>query len=632
MFYDPARVESARQLCEAAAKHNASADFILTVQELLGSLAKICEGKATPDMKKTPGDTNLQPFRSDLFDSKSVCEELRTKICASLNPTEARDHGLGYIYILRSQSYDTLAELKIGFSKHHPEHRAHQLAGCLRNPEVVPHSPMIPHANRIETIIHAELVLLRKTQFCVQCQQQHKEWFTMSHIHARQVITRWSRWVLSQPYRNGVLTRQWQDFNRLAAADRVSKIWTEIIDTYPIDESIEPADKQIALYVNAIFLEKDLRLMCDLFQLPTLKGDFGDLIRIVRTMRNRYGTRGSSITSIGDLDIGFMHLFDSVIDFGQPQSSTLKDQQPKHKSPVKEVEELVEHPTAIKTGSLSDSSPDLGISQSPMGDATLLPVVSIEELEYFDGNAKLGIGYNPTNSGFQFVQEAYQRGEWEGSLPRFKRPKGLRLFRTTKSPSTYRQINLSSRSRKVSRKSQDAEAPSSYRMKEPELSSANSEEPVFTATSPRMGSNSRKRKMQKEAPDYPDIEMGPRESTAGFMQGSEVIYKDGEDGEESTVTFRTCMPDNFIDEVEKATEEMRNGGRQKIERRLNKALRYFGIETMVPSDDNWATENGESSSEDDLTFSEASSLQDPSNQHKSDTEEVFSKNSVAAWF
>lgn len=257
VFYDSTRVESARQLCEAASKRSTSANFLSVVEELLRNLAKICEGKTTPNLKKKVGDTNLRPFRTDILDNRSVCEELRTKICAPLSPSEVRNHGLGYIYILRSQSYGTLAELKIGFSKHHPEHRAHQLAGCLRSPEVVAHSPMIPHANRIEAIIHAELILLRKTQVCAQCQRQHKEWFTISHIHARRVVTRWCRWVLNQPYQNGVLTSQWQDhlkkqdFNQCGASDRVSKVWTDIIDKYPIDESIDSADEQRALYINA---------------------------------------------------------------------------------------------------------------------------------------------------------------------------------------------------------------------------------------------------------------------------------------------------------------------------------------------------------------------------------------------
>jgi hypothetical protein len=108
MFYHPARVESARQLCEASATHNTSAHILLVVQELLGNLAKICEGKATSDLKKKSGDVNLQPFRTYLLDNKSVCEELRMKTCSPLNPSEVRVHGLGFIYILRSQSYGNL--------------------------------------------------------------------------------------------------------------------------------------------------------------------------------------------------------------------------------------------------------------------------------------------------------------------------------------------------------------------------------------------------------------------------------------------------------------------------------------------------------------------------------------------
>jgi hypothetical protein len=639
VFYDSTRVESARQLCEAASKRNTSANFLPVVEELLRNLAKICEGKTTPNLKEKVGDTNLQPFRTDILDNKSVCEALRTKICAPLNPSEVRDHGLGYIYILRSQSYGTLAELKIGFSKHHPEHRAHQLAGCLRSPEVVAHSPMIPHANRIEAIIHAELILLRKTQVCAQCQRQHKEWFTISHIHARRVVTRWCRWVLNQPYQNGVLTSQWQnhlkkqDFNQCGASDRVSKVWTDIMDKYPIDESIDSADEQRALYVNAIFLERNLRSVCDLLQLPTLKGDFGDLMRIARTIRNRYGDLSSSPPGIEGLDKDFFYLFDSVIDFPPLQPSTLKDRLANHISNMQEAEKLAEHLKAIQTGCLSVSSPDLGISESPLGDATLLPVVTIKELKHFNGQAKLGIGYNPTHAGFQFLQEAYQRGEWEGPLPRFKRAKGPRLFGPGKSPSSKdRQTNSNSHGRKVSRMSHDAEAPSSYRMKEHELYTANSQEPGFTDMNPRVGSNPQKRKMQNKAPGYPDGGTYSGKATAGFTQRTEVEYNTGEDGEKSTITLSTPLTSDLVDEVNKIMKEIQIGGRESVERKLNQSLRYFGVETMITSDDDWTSDDGESSSEEDFSPYEASPPQGPSNRDGSDTEKLFSKNAVAKWF
>lgn len=93
------------------------------------------------------------------------------------------------------------------------------------------------------------------------------------------------------------------------------------------------------------------------------------------------------------------------------------------------------------------------------------------------------------------------------------------------------------------------------------------------------------------------------------------------------------MTENFIDQVNKITEEIRNGGRENVERRFNESLRYFGVETMIPSnDDDWETEDGQSSSEGDLLSSKASPLRDHSFQDESETKEGFSKNAVAAWF
>jgi hypothetical protein len=54
---------------------------------------------------------------------------------------------------------------------------------------------------------------------------------------------------------------------------------------------------------------------------------------------------------------------------------------------------------------------------------------------------------------------------------------------------------------------------------------------------------------------------------------------------------------------------------------------------MIPSnDDDWETEDGQSSSEEDLLSSKASPLRDHSFQGESETKEGFSKNAVAAWF
>jgi hypothetical protein len=80
----------------------------------------------------------------------------------------------------------------------------------------------------------------------------------------------------------------------------------------------------------------------------------------------------------------------------------------------------------LKTGGFSVGDPEQGITESPLGDATLLPVVSLDALKCLDAPARTWIGYNPTHQGFQMLQEAYQRGEWVGQIPQFKLPRGFR--------------------------------------------------------------------------------------------------------------------------------------------------------------------------------------------------------------
>lgn len=71
-----------------------------------------------------------------------------------------------------------------------------------------------------------------------------------------------------------------------------------------------------------------------------------------------------------------------------------------------------------------------------------------------------------------------------------------------------------------------------------------------------------------------------------------------------------------------------------MERKLNQSLRYFGVETMITSDDDddWETEDENSSSEEDPLSSEGSPLRDHSKREDSDTKEGFSKKTVAEWF
>ncbi len=89
---------------------------------------------------------------------------------------------------------------------------------------------------------------------------------------------------------------------------------------------------------------------------------------------------------------------------------------------------------SINTGALSVSDPQLGVTESPLGDATLLPVITLQALQHMDNPAKCWIGYTPTHQGFQFLQEAFQRGEWIGHVPQFRLPQAFREAGVNKLP------------------------------------------------------------------------------------------------------------------------------------------------------------------------------------------------------
>ena len=166
---------------------------------------------------------------------------------------------MGYVYILSFVSFSKSKELKIGFSEHHSEHRALELARCLTYPQVIGHTPRLPHSKRIESLLYMELAPSRKVRYCTDCQRQHKEFFTVSPAAARRVVTRWGRWILQQSYEDGALTKQWkdhlaaQDFSGARTNDALDKVWTNDFRT---SESRESKEELMGSYVNALYEER----------------------------------------------------------------------------------------------------------------------------------------------------------------------------------------------------------------------------------------------------------------------------------------------------------------------------------------------------------------------------------------
>ncbi|RYP18973.1 hypothetical protein DL765_003651 [Monosporascus sp. GIB2] len=440
IFRSAANTQKAKDLCESSQQPSEAVPFRKRMHKLMTALGAVCEGEHSSSKTKSRPATSsvLRPFRTNNLDRSAVSEELRAKIMAPLALSEVQGHGLGYIYILRSQlSISTLSALKIGFSKYHPEHRAHELAGCLPRPEVVAHTPLLPHAKRIESLIHIELVSQRKVQACEQCGQEHKEWFTISHAESRDIVTRWSRWVLRQPYLDGKLSEKWraylqeQDFGSTNPEATMSELWEGILDNFPRRDTDSAPEEQLARYINACYYEILVQRI-----LGPLKGNFTNFYNSLQ------GGRSGQPLEFQD----YMEILEDFISSeskvrtepgiklrresesgssARPYDFDFEDWKRKAFKEVKAI-------TALKTGAFSVSDPKQGTTESPLGDATLLPVVSLKALSQMDAPARNWIGYNPTHAGFQFLQEAYQRGEWVGNLPQFKLPKAFRKAGITK--------------------------------------------------------------------------------------------------------------------------------------------------------------------------------------------------------
>jgi hypothetical protein len=228
-----------------------------------------------------------------------------------------------------------------------------------------------------------------------------------------------------------------------------------------------------------------------------------------------------------------------------------------------ELLKCLEAMRTLKTGTPSVSDPVLGVTESPLGDATMLPVLALKDLEYLNMPVANWVGMNPTNAGFQLLQEAYQEGKWFGGKPQFKIPKayrkagykGLSAEDAAKGPSIRG---------KGKRQSKDKEHVNGVRI---------------ASNSPEDDSNPGH---QFDRPTF-QLTRGP-------------------DFDEFTWT----MPINeeLIKQVKEEEEGCHNGWEGKIERELAKEFRDFGLDVGLD------ISSDEESTDSDSTLSDQSSSSD----------------------
>ena len=225
------------------------------------------------------------------------------------------------------------------------------------------------------------------------------------------------------------------------------------------------------------------------------------------------------------------------------------------KDDTEDILKLLHSFKTLQTGVPSVSDPILGITESPLGDATILPVLALKDLKYLIPTVANWVGMNPTNAGFQYVQEAYQSGRWFGGKPKFQLPKA------------YRRAGYKSLSAKAAER----------------------------GPSPRKGAKEKaKDSYLASKPIENDLDSGWKHNPPSFR------LTRGPDFDE--FTWSTPMTDEFIQAVNQNVEEIRNGGRENVHRKLAKGLRDVGADACfrIPeyedTTDTGSSVSGESSS------------------------------------
>ncbi|KAK2603988.1 hypothetical protein QQS21_003824 [Conoideocrella luteorostrata] len=127
---------------------------------------------------------------------RSVAEELlNTDSKKSKNEVNS-----GYVYVFKVPGNERF--VKIGFTTREGDTRHEEWKkDCNREPiAIYPATKLVPHAHRVERLVHAELMEHRVRIYCERCRKQHIEWFEVSASMAIASVEKWSLWMAGRPY------------------------------------------------------------------------------------------------------------------------------------------------------------------------------------------------------------------------------------------------------------------------------------------------------------------------------------------------------------------------------------------------------------------------------------------------
>lgn len=141
------------------------------------------------------------------YSEVSTIKKVKAIMC-----TKVRISHPGFVYLSFDPRYPDF--IQMGSTINHPEMRLKQwLSRCRPLNQVVPDFPYQPvsHLNRLEQLLHTDLLVMRKRYFCQKCNCDHTEIFEVTQTLAIATVQLWRKWMETEPYDEvGELKKHWK--------------------------------------------------------------------------------------------------------------------------------------------------------------------------------------------------------------------------------------------------------------------------------------------------------------------------------------------------------------------------------------------------------------------------------------
>lgn len=158
----------------------------------------------SPSVSQTPL-SEFRPHKAGPLPRNSVYRKF-------LNPLKGRDFETGSLYMFDRAS--SPGHVKIGWTAKPIPHRLEDWSKCGYKPNLLFSVSRLPHAQRVETLTHNELIKeWRRERMCKGCRKSHQEWFEISKERAEQVLRAWADFIKkAEPYGpGGILKIRWKE-------------------------------------------------------------------------------------------------------------------------------------------------------------------------------------------------------------------------------------------------------------------------------------------------------------------------------------------------------------------------------------------------------------------------------------